>query len=84
MDLAVKKHLFSELDRICGDHTILATNTSTLAVVDRGGISRLLDLPEHVVPMAIVPLGWPTRPLGPPRREPVEAKIHREVFGNPW
>jgi 3-hydroxybutyryl-CoA dehydrogenase len=33
-DLAVKKHLFSELDRICGDHTILATNTSTLPVVD--------------------------------------------------
>src|SRR5580693_3028488 len=33
-DLAVKKHLFSELDRICGDHTILATNTSTLSVVD--------------------------------------------------
>src|SRR5580693_1776110 len=23
-DLAVKKHLFSELDRICGDHTIPA------------------------------------------------------------
>jgi 3-hydroxybutyryl-CoA dehydrogenase len=33
-DLAVKKHLFTELDRICGDHTILATNTSTLPVVD--------------------------------------------------
>jgi len=33
-DLAVKKHLFSELDRVCGEHTILATNTSTLAVVD--------------------------------------------------
>jgi 3-hydroxybutyryl-CoA dehydrogenase len=33
-DLAVKKHLFSELDRICGDHTVLATNTSTLPVVD--------------------------------------------------
>ncbi|HVC70137.1 MAG TPA: 3-hydroxybutyryl-CoA dehydrogenase [Acidimicrobiales bacterium] len=33
-DLAVKRHLFSELDRICGDHTILATNTSTLPVVD--------------------------------------------------
>jgi 3-hydroxybutyryl-CoA dehydrogenase len=33
-DLAVKKHLFSELDRVCGDHTILATNTSTLPVVD--------------------------------------------------
>ncbi len=33
-DLAVKKHLFSELDRVCGEHTILATNTSTLPVVD--------------------------------------------------
>lgn len=32
-DLAIKKHLFSELDRICGDQTILATNTSTLPVV---------------------------------------------------
>ena len=33
-DLAVKKHLFSELDRVCGASTILATNTSTLPVVE--------------------------------------------------
>ena len=33
-DLTVKKHLFSELDRICQEETILATNTSTLPVVD--------------------------------------------------
>jgi 3-hydroxybutyryl-CoA dehydrogenase len=33
-DLAVKKHLFTELDRVCGDRTILATNTSTLPVVE--------------------------------------------------
>jgi 3-hydroxybutyryl-CoA dehydrogenase len=33
-DLAAKKHLFNELDRICGDHTILATNTSTLPVIE--------------------------------------------------
>src|SRR5271167_1995126 len=33
-DLAVKKHLFTELDRVCGDQTILATNTSTLPVVE--------------------------------------------------
>ena len=33
-DLAAKKHLFTELDRICADHTILATNTSTLPVVE--------------------------------------------------
>jgi 3-hydroxybutyryl-CoA dehydrogenase len=33
-DLAVKKELFSTLDRICAPHAILATNTSTLPVVD--------------------------------------------------
>jgi 3-hydroxybutyryl-CoA dehydrogenase len=33
-DLAVKKELFATLDRICADHVILATNTSTLPVVD--------------------------------------------------
>src|SRR5271165_7585614 len=33
-DLGTKRHLFSELDRICKDHTMLATNTSTLPVVD--------------------------------------------------
>ena len=33
-DLAVKKHLFSELTSIVGDGTILATNTSTLPVIE--------------------------------------------------
>ena len=33
-DLAVKKHLFNELDRICGSDAVLATNTSTLPVVE--------------------------------------------------
>ncbi len=33
-DLAVKKHLFTELDRVCNERTIIATNTSTLPVVE--------------------------------------------------
>ena len=33
-DLGAKKHLFTELDRICGEGAILATNTSTLPVVE--------------------------------------------------
>jgi 3-hydroxybutyryl-CoA dehydrogenase len=33
-DLAVKKDLFDELDRVCGPDTILATNTSTLPVIE--------------------------------------------------
>jgi len=39
-DLAAKKHLFSELDRVCGATTILATNTSTLPVVEMAMESR--------------------------------------------
>jgi 3-hydroxybutyryl-CoA dehydrogenase len=33
-DLDVKKDMFRELDRVCPDDTILATNTSTLGVAD--------------------------------------------------
>jgi 3-hydroxybutyryl-CoA dehydrogenase len=33
-DLAVKKHLFQELSQVCADETILATNTSTLPVIE--------------------------------------------------
>ena len=33
-DLDVKKALFNELDSVCDDHTILATNTSTLPIVE--------------------------------------------------
>jgi 3-hydroxybutyryl-CoA dehydrogenase len=33
-DLDIKRELFNELDRITGEHTILATNTSTLPVIE--------------------------------------------------
>src|SRR3954464_12433009 len=33
-DMAPKRHLFNELDRICGEGTIIATNTSTLPVIE--------------------------------------------------
>ena len=42
-DLATKKELFSELDRICADGTILATNTSTLPVVEMAMVTGRPD-----------------------------------------
>jgi 3-hydroxybutyryl-CoA dehydrogenase len=39
-DLAIKKHLFNELDRVCNDSAVLATNTSTLPVVEMAMESR--------------------------------------------
>ena len=56
----------------------LGSLMSTLPVVNRAGLGSLLGLPDHVVPIALVPLGRPARALGPPRREPVSAHLHRE------
>ena len=39
-DLAIKKHLFNELDRVCHESAVLATNTSTLPVVEMAMESR--------------------------------------------
>jgi 3-hydroxybutyryl-CoA dehydrogenase len=44
-DLAVKKELFNELDRITGEGTILATNTSTLPVIE---LAMQTGRPERV------------------------------------
>jgi 3-hydroxybutyryl-CoA dehydrogenase len=44
-DLDTKKALFDDLDRICGEHTILATNTSTLPVVE---MAMVTGRPEKV------------------------------------
>jgi 3-hydroxybutyryl-CoA dehydrogenase len=45
-DLDVKRQLFAELDRVCGGDTILATNTSTLPVID---IAMTTKRPDRVV-----------------------------------
>jgi 3-hydroxybutyryl-CoA dehydrogenase len=42
-DLAAKQHLFAELDRICKPEAILATNTSTLPVVEMAMETRRPD-----------------------------------------
>jgi nitroreductase len=62
----------------------LGSAFTTLAVTEPSGISRVLGLPDHVVPMAVVPVGRPSRTLGPPRREPFESKTYRDTFGEPW
>ena|SRR5579871_2580874 len=54
----------------------LGSLMSTLSVTDRAAFAPVLGLPDHIVPMALVPLGWPARALGPASREPVEAHLH--------
>jgi nitroreductase len=56
----------------------LGSLMSTLSIVTGPRFRKLLALPDHVVPMALVPLGYPARPLGPPRRVPAGDKTHHE------
>lgn len=62
----------------------LGSAMTTIATTAPARLAFLLGLPGHVVPMAVVPLGWPAGHLGPPRREPVATRAHRERYGTPW
>jgi len=62
----------------------LGSLLSTLSLSGGQPLRELLALPDHVVPMALVPLGYPARRLGPPRRHPVEERAHRQRWGQPW
>jgi nitroreductase len=60
------------------------TVLTTLATLATDELGSLLALPDGVEPLAVVPVGRPARPLGPPRRSPVAAKAHRERYGQPF
>ena len=62
----------------------LGSALTTITVGYREELSLLLGLPDHVVPVAVVPVGHPARALGPPRRDPFSAHTHREQYGEPW
>jgi nitroreductase len=59
-----------------------ALTTLTAAAGDE--LRAVVDLPAHITPMAVVPLGRPARALGRPRRRPVAESTHRDQYGRPW
>jgi nitroreductase len=62
----------------------LGSALTTIATAFRVELQTLLALPEHVWPVAVVPIGHPARALKPPRREPFGAHTHRERYNEPW
>jgi nitroreductase len=59
-----------------------ALTTLTAAAGDE--LRSIVGLPDHIMPMAVVPLGRPARPLGRPRRRPVAESTYRDHFDRPW
>jgi nitroreductase len=62
----------------------LGSALTTITTVFGDELRSLLALPDHLRPLAVVPLGWPAKQLGPPRRAPVAEKTYRERYGTPW
>lgn len=83
-DLAVKRHLFNELDRICADHAILATNTSTLPVIE---LAMETGRPDRVCgihffnPATVMTLVEIVRPLTASDETIAEARAFAEACG---
>ena len=59
-----------------------ALTTLTAAASDE--LRAIVQLPAHVSPMAVVPLGRSARPLGRPRRRAVAESTHRDRYGQRW
>ena len=70
---------------LLGAHAVgLGSALTTITTVFGDELRSLLTLPDYIRPLAVVPLGWPTKKLGLPRRTPVSEKTFRERYGEPW
>ncbi len=62
----------------------LGSCLTTIATVRADDVRNLVGFPAEIHPVAVVPIGHPARPLGPPRRHPIATKTSRDRYGTPW
>lgn len=86
MEVTIGSSIFPAVQNILLGATALGLGSAltTIATGFDAELRALLALPDHVRPVALVPLGHPARALGPSRRDPVATHTHRERFGEPW
>jgi nitroreductase len=62
----------------------LGSALTTIATVFAAELRALLALPDHIRPLAVVPIGHPAKTLGPSKREPATTHMHRDRYDRPW
>jgi nitroreductase len=60
------------------------SSMTTLAAQVPEALAAIVELPPQVRPFAVVPIGRPAQPLGPPRRRPVREVAHLDAYGAPF
>lgn len=62
----------------------LGSALTTIATGYADELRAAVGFPDEVVPVAVIPLGYPARTLGPPRRDPFATHTHRDRYGRSW
>lgn len=62
----------------------LGSALTTIAVGYAAELRAIVGFPESILPMAVVPIGHPLRPLGAPRRDSFATRAHRDRYGRAW
>lgn len=62
----------------------LGSVLTTIANIDPAPLRAAVDLPDTLVPLAVIPVGHGARPLGPSRRDPFADRTSRDSYGRPW
>ena len=62
----------------------LGTTITTNHLRCEDEVRALLGLPDDVDTFAMMPIGWPIDPYGPPSRKPLAAAVHADGWGNAW
>ncbi|MEM1559064.1 MAG: nitroreductase family protein [Candidatus Bathyarchaeia archaeon] len=62
----------------------LGLGTCWIGAFDDDRVKRILSLPDHVKPIAIIPIGYPGRQPRPTPRIPISRITYRDRYGNPY
>jgi nitroreductase len=62
----------------------LGSALTTISAVFTGELAEAVEFPATVLPVAVIPVGYPADRLGRSKREPVADHAHSERYGNAW